>query len=288
MLFKRIPEPAPIPEVPAEETQLRLSQSLVKNIEEETMCPRFYQEYYLLRLHKLVATQAQRIGQYFEWLALNNKPKDGDIVLPELSGRGKKPVDMVRIEEQAQQVITLLERYDMHVVIPEGHDCPSIHLQLPLPEYPEIMFEGTFDFIAESHFEDAYTITDLKATKTLHSTYGPNGKAGWGDFFNMDHLQAYSYLWLARQRFPNRSWRFRYAVFSYEARKDYQIFEVDMTSLELQETLQRINLAAAKLTEWRNGGFEPKGHPDCCTRCVHRTTCPASRLVKPITVFKKY
>lgn len=295
MLFKKADRPAPpvepelvLPEPDSTTPQLRLSQSLIRNIEADSMCPQFYKEYHWLQQHILPPSQAQLIGQYFEWLALNNKPRGGAIVVPGQTSRGAKPVDVKRIEEQAGRVVSTLERHDMYVVTPQGHESPSITMRMPLEEYPDIMFEGTFDFVASHQQEPGvFTITDLKATKTLHSSYGPNGKPGWGDFFNMDHLQAYSYLWLANARFPDRNWRFRYAVFSYDAGKDYQIFEVDMGSMELQELKVRINTAAAKLMEWAESGFEPIGHPDCCTRCIHRKTCPAARLVKPIIYFKK-
>lgn len=296
MLFN--PKPQPLPPLPPEPLeaaepiqtdQLRLSQSLIRAIEQETMCPRFYKEYHWLQIHQFPTTQAQAIGQYFEWLAINNKPRGGKVIVPDTTGRGQKSADTIRIEKQAARVVTLFERYDMHVVYPEGQDAPGVTLQMPVPDYPDIIFEGSFDMIAESHKEpDILTITDLKATKALHSRFSIKGKAGWGDFFNMDHLQAFSYLWLARTRWPNRYWRFRYAVFSYDVGSDYQLFEVEMTSMDLQELKQRVSFAAAKLAEWAADDFEPKGHPDCCSRCIHKRECPACQLVKPITTFKRY
>jgi hypothetical protein len=268
------PEPAPT-------QQLRLSQSLVKDIEEETMCPRFYYEYRLTGQRAEQPSQAQKLGQYFEWLALQNPPKSGPVVMPALTSRGKS-ADHKRIEQQSQRVLPVLQQYGFSIITPDGHTSPAIYMTAPIPDYEDIFFEGTMDMTLFHREGEPLIVADLKATATLDSKYGPNGKPGWGNFYAMDHLQAHAYLWLAQQNMPQRRWRFLYVVFSYGPGSRYQLFEVEMGSMEQQEFLQRIKLAAAELVSWQQQGWPTVGHPNVCTRCAHRTTCPAARTVPPI------
>lgn len=278
----------PTPRVDTSTLQLRLSQSLIKNLEEGEMCPRFYLEYHLLRLRPIApSSQMQRMGQHFEFLTLGNASKDGNIVFAEQTSRGQKSADQKRMEEQAYRFKRVLDDYGLQVVLPEGYDTPGITLQAPLPNAPDVLFEGTWDAPLLEVATGANIIMDLKLTASLKSQYGGHGKPGWGNYMAMDHIQAIAYLWLAHTLLDT-SWRFMYAIFECGPAKDYQLIEVEASTLQTQEFLKRAHLAAHTLEQWKEQDFPEAGTPSCCRRCIHRDTCPSATLVKPILKFKSF
>ena len=259
--------------------QLVLSQSLMKKLDDDYLCPRYYYLYHLTGMYKEPSSEAMVKGQRFEYLAVNSRNREGEIpeILKLLSG--KKSTDELRIEEQALKFKEVLPHYNMQIVLPTGADNPSAALSY---QHGDVTLTGILDAVIL--WDGVPAIMDLKLTGSLVSRWGPNGKPGWGDYFNMDHLQAYLYMFLVEKIFK-RKMRFVYALFEYGPDPKFQFLEIKDSSLRRQEMLRRIEDARDKLHGFAAQSYPRQGHYLQCVKCAEKDTCPARQLVPEIAVF---
>ena len=219
-------------------------------------------------------------GQRFEYLAVGSPNREGQVPeLPKLQN-GKKSTDELRIEQQAEVFKQVLPHYKMKLVIPQGQDNPSAALSWE--HGPDVLLTGILDAVVL--WDGKPAIMDLKLTGSLVSRWGPNGKPGWGDYFNMDHIQAYLYMYLVEKIF-NRKMRFVYALFEYGPDPKFKFLEIKDSSLRRQEMLRRVEDARDQLLAMKQAGYPRQGHYQLCARCVEKDTCPARRLVPEIETF---
>ena len=262
------------------ETRLVLSQSLIKKLDQDNLCPRYYYLYHLSGQYKEPSSEAMVKGQRFEWLAVGSKNREGYVPeIPKLKN-GAKSTDEVRIEAQAEVFQQVLPHYNMRLLTPEGQECPSVALELPHGE--DILLTGILDAIIIWNGQPA--IMDLKLTASLVSRWGPNGKPGWGDYFNMDHIQAYLYMYLVEKIFK-RKMRFVYALFEYGPEPKFKFIEIKDTSMRRAEMLRRVDDAREKVAAMAEQNYPPQGHYLQCAKCAEKHTCPARRLVPEIETF---
>lgn len=260
--------------------RLVLSQSLMKKLDQDYLCPRYYYLYHQSGQYKEPSSEAMVKGQRFEWLAVGSKNREGDIPeIPKLKN-GSKGTDELRIEGQAEVFKQVLPHYNMQLLLPEGQDNPSVALNYEFGE--DVLLTGIFDALIS--WNGAPAIMDLKLTASLVSRWGPNGKPGWGDYFNMDHLQAYLYIYLAEKIFK-RKMRFVYALFEYGPDPKFKFIEIKDSSMRRAEMLHRIADARDKLLAFAEQDYPRQGHYLQCVKCAEKDTCPARRLVPEIETF---
>ena len=183
------------------------------------------------------------------------------------SGAG---ADELRIEEQALVFKEVLPHYNLKVVLPEGADNPSAAVNWEHGE--DVLLTGIFDAVIL--WDGVPAIMDLKLTGSLISRWGPNGKPGWGDYFNMDHIQAYLYMYLAEKIFK-RKMRFVYALFEYGPDPKFKFLEIKDSSLRRQEMLRRIEDAREKLHGFASQSYPRQGHYRQCAKYAEKDTVSA-------------
>ena len=183
------------------------------------------------------------------------------------SGAG---ADEVRIEAQAEVFKSVLPHYHMKVVLPEGADNPSAAVNWEHGE--DVLLTGIFDAVIL--WDGVPAIMDLKLTGSLVSRWGPNGKPGWGDYFNMDHIQAYLYMYLAEKIFK-RKMRFVYALFEYGPDPRFKFLEIKDSSMHRAEMMNRLDGARDKLLEMKAQNYPRQGHYRQCTKCAEKDTVSA-------------
>ena len=182
------------------------------------------------------------------------------------SGAG---ADEVCIEAQAEVFKSVLPHYNMKIVTPEGQDNPSAAVNWEHGE--DVLLTGIFDAVIL--WDGVPAIMDLKLTGSLVSRWGPNGKPGWGDYFNMDHIQAYLYMYLAEKIFK-RKMRFVYALFEYAPDPKFKFLEIKDSPMKRQEMLRRLDETRDKLLAVKEQGYPRQGHYKLCDRCAEKDTCP--------------
>ena len=183
------------------------------------------------------------------------------------SGAG---ADELRIEEQALVFKEVLPHYNMKVVLPEGADNPSAAVNWEHGE--DVLLTGIFDAVIL--WDGVPAIMDLKLTGSLVSRWGPNGKPGWGDYFNMDHIQAYLYMYLAEKIFK-RKMRFVYALFEYGPDPRFKFLEIKDSGMHRAEMMHRLDDARDKLLAMKEAGYPRQGHYRQCTKCAEKDTVSA-------------
>ena len=247
-----------------------LSQSIAKSLDNDYLCPRYYYLYNLTGMYQEPASEAMMKGQRFEWLAVNSPNREGQIPeLPKLKN-GNKSTDELRIEEQALVFKEVLPHYNMKVVLPEGADNPSAAVNWEHGE--DVLLTGIFDAVIL--WDGVPAIMDLKLTGSLVSRWGPNGKPGWGDYFNMDHIQAYLYMYLAEKIFK-RKMRFVYALFEYGPDPKFKFLEIKDSGIHRAEMMQRLDGARDKLLAMKEAGYPRQGHYRQCAKCAEKDTVSA-------------
>lgn len=129
-----------------------------------------------------------------------------------------------------------------------------------------IKFEGHLDLFALYKKQPA--IIDIKYTDTQED----DRYNGWGDPDQMDHTQAFFYVWLWRQITGNKV-PFYYLVFGKSGWIKFLEVELSEDSLELFE---------AQLERFLNliEGFQPKacGKFNVCRKCPFLSTCDHAQL----------
>ena len=262
-----------------ETSKLVLSQSLIKKLDDDYLCPRYYYLYHLSGAYREPSSEAMVKGQRFEYLAVNSRNREGEIPeIPKLKN-GQKSTDELRIEAQAEVFKEVLPHYGMSIVLPEGQDNPSASISYRLDD---VNLTGILDAVIL--WNGVPAIMDLKLTASLVSRWGPNGKPGWGDYFNMDHIQAYLYMFLVEKIFK-RKMRFVYALFEYGPDPKFKFLEIKDSPLRRQEMLRRVEDAKEKLRAFAAQQYPRQGHYLQCVKCVERDTCPARKLVPEIETF---
>ena len=247
-----------------------LSQSIAKSLDNDYLCPRYYYLYNLTGMYQEPASEAMMKGQRFEWLAVNSPNREGQIPeLPKLKN-GNKSTDELRIEEQALVFKEVLPHYNMKIVLPEGADNPSAAVNWEHGE--DVLLTGIFDAVIL--WDGVPAIMDLKLTGSLISRWGPNGKPGWGDYFNMDHIQAYLYMYLAEKIFK-RKMRFVYALFEYGPDPKFKFLEIKDSGIHRAEMMQRLDGARDKLLAMKEAGYPRQGHYRQCAKCAEKDTVSA-------------
>lgn len=254
---------------------ISLSQSIIKSITSGGFCGKQYKAIHIDGLVRQPSTEAQVKGQRFEYLALGSLNREGLVPeLPRLKS-GKQSSDELRIESQADRFksnlhhygITILER---NLYIETSYENPSTGEILSL--------HGTVDALVD--YKGAPYVLDLKLTENLHSTFG---RFAWGNWWQMDHLQAYLYCHILK-KVTSHEFGFLYYVADLTPAENYALREVKITGERLLEMHEAIRIAAGKLNGFISGGFTASPDYDTCKECPLEE-CSARIRVKPIEVF---
>lgn len=176
-----------------------ISQSLIKEFlykgEDIEFCPQFVKEVMITGEQKILSTESQLKGLYFETLCLGETSNSNMINDLPRKKNGEKKIDQIRIEEQAMLFPQILKSHGMEVLSKHGKKIGQFESSFPF----NVFVTGEYDFrspIIFNNIEIPVAIIDLKLTKDLDSDFGPYA---WGNPKAMDHIQGdiYSWLWNA-------------------------------------------------------------------------------------------
>ncbi len=271
-----------------EKSLLRLSQSTIKRLTDEnsTFCPRRYFVYEIEGQFKQESSEAQIKGQLFEYLALGNKNKEGFIPrLPQLKTRNKdgdmKSADEKRIEIQAQRFVDNMPEYGIEVINREVYvEMPYEIHDADTGETDTILLHGTIDAVID--YEGRPYLMDLKMTSSLKNTFGPYA---WGNYWQMNHIQAYIYTYIMYHLDPEkRTYGWVYYVADLTPEEDYKLIEIKITNVRIAEMKEGIRQAWKKYRDFEAQGFAPAGDFHECKTC-QVMDCSGRKTVRDPEVF---
>lgn len=180
-------------------------------------CPKKLYETYLTGNKNTILTESMKKGLYFESLLLG-KGRTGSVFdLPRLKN-GRKSIDQIRIESQAEMAVMVLKMYGMEV-IKKGPLCNTQVLAkrpISFEQHPQVefMLKGGLDLLTPVDFPDTKfkydtAIVDIKLTG---SRFNEHGKYCWGLPEYMDMTQGVLYSTIT-------GLPFFYLVFDYKEKR---------------------------------------------------------------------
>jgi hypothetical protein len=230
-----------------------INQSLVKQSEKKEFCPRAYYSIEILGEFQKAESLPMTQGKYFEYLATGAKDRDGSIAELNSTLKGKPTVSQLRIEWQAKQFKSNLEKHNIEIV--------SVGNKLSFNLFDEFLTTGIED--AEVLYQGEPAIMDIKLTGDINNTFGD---FSWGDFQGMDKLQAYTYT-LLKYHLTKKRYRFIYYIADHKKNPEYKIEEVSDPLGRYQEVYNRFKNAFMRMTAFEKLGY-PAVPSENCKNCA--------------------
>ncbi len=254
---------------------LLLSQTLVKDLEREEACPFKWKEQWIEKnpLLKLQSDDLDR-GKYFEWLAIGGGAIAGEDVvdLPRLA-TGKKSIDQLRIEQQAERCKRMLfDPTDKEYL---GFRLVSTQLELRVDDE-----RGTADITAHDANNDIW-ILDLKLTKDLSSD---RTKYGWGNAWEeLDLLQQIHYEDLYEKQYGIRP-KMGLLVFDYTPQMRVEFGEIIISNLRRENKKLRFDAVREVIKQYERTEWIKYPSVKECSKCslVCKDRTEISKLVKKV------
>ncbi len=198
-----------------------INQTLIKSmIHNGTLinyCPNFVLRTHILRTDIMPTSENMTYGKFFESLAIGGTAHGGDLVLDlkrkkvtkaqlrkNPNAKGEKTVTQIRIEEQVEVFKKKAEKYGILYddkntqikIYKRWHENPNVILCGELDIFPTIIKLPDIDNENIKISKGTYlAIIDLKMTGNIENDYGP---FSWGNFKEIDKIQAQHYSYLIR------------------------------------------------------------------------------------------
>lgn len=281
-----------------------LSQSIIKKVinkngEDIPLCPhQLYKNYLAPDRIPMFSTLPMKYGNYGEYLILGANAHREEISLPILNN-GKKPIDQIRIEQQA------LEYFPRHAMELGISVIKNTNVQIPIyKRYGGIILSGVLDLFPTPILDDneyKLAVIDIKFTGDINNT---RGDFCWGNPNWIDHIQADLYQWILAdididlckemnpefdvnigydniftpvilERLRNKQFSFYYLVMGYQkANLKEQFIKIkkeffnrpDYKFLE-KELIERIRKTISRLQMLNQQGWKPEPEYDRCKNC---------------------
>jgi len=235
-------------------------------------------------------------GLFFESLCLGES-SDGSVTknLPRLK-TGKKSIDQIRIEIQADNFKKVCDLYKIKVLsvqleVKGTHKATTralmghIDIVGTIEEeviQPHSVFDPKPANYQEKKIIEVGCIIDLKLTANINA----GGDWSWKHPYNMPSTQPAMYTRLMEENL-SKTLPFYYMVFDYSTAMDFVIIKKNIGILEQSELDVDIKRVSDTLDDMHNNSLrEIKYHPTYqgCMSCVLKTRCSHAILKKPIIV----
>ena len=204
-------------------------------------------------------TPPMQLGNWFEYVATGQLPRDGNIPEPKRLKSGKLSIDYIRMENQVANFHKMMEGNGFEI-ISTGHVFTK-----------DEMATGIADIIAR---KDGKTcIIDIKTSGLLDDRWND---MGW----NLDALdqkdklliQAVHYKFLAESEF-GEDVDFYFAIFSTKNEHDCMLIKINVDEDRIQQHITDIFRASQLLEEHKEKGFKSTLKYRDCVKCFLNETC---------------
>lgn len=268
---------APTPVAPpggSEERPLQLSQSRIKALTDEQVCPKRYYHTEITGEFENPPSLSMLKGQLFEWLALGSRNRAGQVPVLPRNRNGRPTADELRIREQAAEFKRLMPLYKIEIL------DKRVPITVPLrmtKDGTRVDLSGLLDVLVA--YQNRPYILDLKLAANCYATWGD---FCWGEFWRMDHLQASAYTEML-QLATGHNVGFLYAVFDYKPQPDHQLIDVPYSPLRRAELYTRLQQAIDNYRYFDARGWEAVPSWAKCQNCPV-VDCTQRTRVKQVRV----
>lgn len=219
-----------------------------------------------------IESESMEKGNYFESLIVGCT-SDGTIVndLPRLQ-TGKKSVEQIRIEQQAEKCKDLLAN---HFKFTEKGKQVEFVAQLNdhfyIRTYVDIMGEADSEYIRSSN-----VVIDLKLTENTENKFGD---FCWGTPEFIDHTQAYLIDFLYDQKFHVKP-DFYYFVFGYNPAMGFKFLKKQVSEVDRMEMVRKMEYAMERVAIFESEGWKEFPTYSNCKNCPIKESCKSYRAVQ--------
>lgn len=236
---------------------IKLNQSTVKDVNRVNCCPAKYKAYNIDKLFSRPTSKYMLYGQYFEWMCLGTRTRNGKVpFIPKLK-KGGKPVAQLRIEEQVKVFHDLIRKRNIRIL---ATDVTS-EAEFTLPNGRKVVLFGTQDILVEE--KGKLGIIDLKLSADINSSYGVYA---WGNEDKINKIQPSFYKYI-RKTITGIKHFFEFWVFDYKPEPEHLIHPAETTWEDVYEMTNEIQNAIIKLEAFEREGYPAIGDPDECKNC---------------------
>ena len=261
--LKKLQTEFDLPKIP------KISQSLVKALFKYKMgdeCGLRIHAQYIEGIN-FPSSEAQQLGNYFEYVATGQLPRDKQVPQPKLLKSGAFSTDYERINNQVDNFKNIMKHLNFSI---EQTGFKFTHK----------LYDGTLDILAHDNnikskdINKKRIIIDLKSTGLINDKWT---EYGWADesIEEKDSLmiQAIHYKMLALYEWGIEDIPFYFFVFSTKNDWEYKLFKVNVDESTMQQ--HQYNLKSIKIyfDSILKEGFKAIPSYDRCRECPLAITC---------------
>lgn len=247
----------------------KLSQSLVKSLYKYKVgeeCGLRIKASYIDGI-SFPSTEAQELGNYFEYVATGQLPRDGHTPKPILLKNGNPSVDYARMDAQVDNFKKLMSRLNFTI--------EKTGFKFTNPKY-----DGTADIIAYDNniktkdVNKKRIIIDLKTSGLINDKWSPYGWADESIEEKWDLLiQAIHYKMLAKYEWGIEQIPFYFMIFSTRNEWEYKVFKINVDEDTMFQHYNNLKNIKVFLDETLSAGFKPIPKYGVCRECPLANTC---------------
>jgi hypothetical protein len=247
----------------------KLSQSLIKQLYKYKLheeCGLRIEAQYINGI-QFPSSEVQELGNYFEYIATGQLPRDNHVPMPKTLKNGNLPIEYQRMEAQKDNFVRLMNRLNFEI--------EQTGFVFTNPKY-----SGIADIIAldkNIKTKDKYKnriIIDLKTSGLLNDKWN---QYGWADESIEEKwdllIQAVHYKMLAKYEWGIEDIPFYFMVFSNKNDWEYKVFKIEVDESTKQQHYNNLNNIKTFLDEIMQKGW--KAYPDykVCKDCPLSMPC---------------
>lgn len=213
------------------------------------------------------SSEAQHLGNYFEYIATGQLPRGGEIPEPKVLKSGALATDFERMNKQAENFKNIMKY--LHFSIEQtGY------------KFTHKLYDGTLDILAHDNsiktadLNKKRIIIDLKTTSLINDKWS---EFGWADeaIEEKDSLmiQAIHYKMLAKYEWGIDDIPFYFFVFSSKNDWEYKIFKINVDESTMQQHLLSLKQVKIYFDQVLASGFKAIPKYEVCRDCPLSMTC---------------
>lgn len=247
----------------------KISQSLVKSLYKYKMG-----EECGLRIHaqyidgmNFPSSEAQQLGNYFEYTATGQLPRDKQIPLPKVLKTGAFSTDYERMNKQVDNFKNVMNYLNFSIE-QTGY------------KFTHKLYDGTLDILAHDNnikskeINKKRIIIDLKSTGLINDKWT---EFGWADesIEEKDSLmiQAIHYKMLALYEWGIEDIPFYFFVFSTKNDWEYKLFKINVDESTMQQHIYNLKSIKIYFDSILQEGFKAIPKYNVCRECPLSITC---------------
>lgn len=213
------------------------------------------------------SSDAQQLGNYFEYTATGQLPRDGQIPLPKILKSGAFSTDYDRMNKQVENFKNIM-KYLNFSIEQTGY------------KFTHSKYDGTLDILAHDNNIKSVDnnrkriIIDLKSTSLINDKWT---EFGWANesIEEKDSLmiQAIHYKMLAKYEWGIEDIPFYFFVFSTKNDWEYKLFKINVDETTMEQHIYNLKSVKTYFDSVLAEGFKAKPKYETCRDCPIGITC---------------